>query len=262
MDSSQKISRKIRVVVGIPTQGFTQAESLNCLFLFAMHIGIFQTQHPEFEFFFCPRGRMYVAMNRETIMQKALDLGADYVFFVDDDMIFEADIFEKLYRHKVDLVAALAFTRNPPHLAVMYKTEQGWDPIMHREYYTTDWIRNYPRNKLVEVDAVGFGCVLINLNTVKNMETPYFMSSTGTGEDITFCINFKKSGGRIFMDTSTIIGHLSNPTIIDQKTSEKFNEPEMMENIYGTYERHKVFDVCFDRPVKDAEKLEPVVLGK
>lgn len=253
---------KKKIVVGIPTEGHTQAEALNCIWLQAFHLGAFQEKNrDEFEFFFCPRGRMYVAMNRETIMQKALDMGADYVFFVDDDMTFQADIFEQLYRHQVDLAAALCFTRNPPHLAVLYKTEKGYDPLLYREYYNTTWIKNYPLGKLVECDAVGFGCVLIDLKTVRKMSQPYFMSSTGTGEDITFCINFKEAGGRIFMDTSTEVGHIGNPIIIDRKTSEKYNDPEMMEKLYGPYEDHRVFDVCFDRPVKDAEKLE-VTLGK
>lgn len=252
---------KIKVVIGIPTAGYTQPEALHSIWYQAFHLGKLQAENPRFEFFFCPRGRMYVAMNREVIMEKAIEMGADYVFMVDDDMLFKADIFETLLKHDVDLCAALAFTRNHPHLPVMYQSSEGYDPIEHRDYYRLDWIRNYPKNKLVEVDAVGFGCVLINTKIVRKMERPYFMSSTGTGEDITFCVNFKKAGGRIFTDTSCVIGHLGNPPLIDDESYDKTNDPKQREKLYGPYEKYGVRDVCYPDKVDDAEKKE-VVLGK
>lgn len=252
------MANKVKVVIGLPSAGLTQVEALNCLWLQAFHLGKYEAEHPEFEFSFVPRGRMLTAMNREIIIGFALNAGADYLFMVDDDMVFHKDLFERLYRHHVDIVSPLAFTRNPPHLAVLYKTEQGWDPIAKREYFRTEWIKNYPRGKLVECDATGFGAVLINLKVCQKMTAPYFMCSSGTGEDIFFCIKAKEAGARVFCDTSTVIGHLGGPLIIDQETSDQFNDPENMAKLYGPYRRYEVYDIC-NRDVKDADKIEEVL---
>lgn len=253
------MSDKTRVVIGLPSAGLTQVEALNCLWLQAYHLGAYQKDHPEFEFLFCPRGRMFTPMNREVIITFAVNAKADYLFMVDDDMLFKPDLFEQLYRHHVDIVAPLAFTRNPPHLAVLYQAEKGWDPIEKKEYFNFEWIKNYPRNKLVECDAVGFGAVLINLKIIPRMQRPFFMCSSGTGEDIYFCLKAKEAGAKVFMDTSVILGHLGAPLVIDQETSEKFNEPEFLAKVHGPYRRYEVFDICHQEAVKDADKQEVVL---
>jgi len=55
------------------------------------------------------------------------------------------------------------------------------------------------------------------------MKAPYFFSTTGSGEDIYFCIKAKQdAGARIFMDTRIKLGHLSAPKIIDEEYYEKW----------------------------------------
>ena len=103
---------------------------------------------------------------------KALEWGADYLFMVDDDMMAPADLFYRLVKHDVDIVAPLAFTRNPPHRPVMFSTVEGFDPVTKRQYYVNNQVKNYPRNKLVECDAVGFGAVLIKTEVFKKIQKP------------------------------------------------------------------------------------------
>ena len=70
------------------------------------------------------------------------------------------------------------------------------------------------------------------------------MTSSGTGEDIQFCLAAKKVGARVFSDTSTVIGHLGNPPIIGDKESETFNDPAMMEKLYGAYRKYDCLEIC------------------
>lgn len=250
----------IKVAVGIPTAGNTQSLSMHCLWLLGFHLGKYQSEHPEFEFHLILRERGLVSVNREYIAGEALKIGCDYIFFIDDDMVFRPDLFERLYRHNVDIVAALAFTRNPNHLPVMYQLHEGFDTIEKKPYCRIEWIKNYPRKKLVEVDAVGFGSVLIKTHVFKKMTPPFFMcSSTSTGEDIFFCMQAKKSGVRIFCDTSTVLGHLSNPQIIDESTYERFNDPEEMIRRHAVYDKYEVREIIED----DKIPLDEVeVIGK
>ena len=92
---------------------------------------------------------------------------------------------------------------------------------------------------------------------VEKIAKPYFMSTCGTGEDILFCHKARRVGARIFMDTSTKLGHISSPIIVDEERAELFNKPEESEKIYGAYKRERVFDVChFENTGLDGRDVE------
>src|SRR4029077_8900371 len=110
----------------------------------------------------------------------------------------------------------LAFTRNFPHHAVLYSIRERFDPLTKAHGYERDWIENYPKDKLVECDAVGFGAVLIKASVLKLVPAPRFMTTTGAGEDVHFCYEAGRRGARIFMDTTTKLGHLSHPVQITE----------------------------------------------
>ena len=81
-----------------------------------------------------------------------------------------------------------------------------------------NFVKNYPKDTLVECDAVGFGAVLINMEIVRTMKPPYFFSTTGSGEDIYFCMKARQeAGARVFMDTRVKLGHIGSPNIIDEE---------------------------------------------
>lgn len=249
---------KCKVLFGIPTEGHTPPESFQKIRLMAFRHGFLQAdsrgKDVEFEFFDATSGRMFTPMARERLAERALAIGADYLFMVDDDMIAQADLFEKLYRHQVDIVAPLAFTRNSPYLAVLYSITEGWDPLMHRSFITSEWIKNWPRQKLVECDAVGFGAVLIKTSVLRKMSPPYFMCSSGTGEDIWFCHRAKKEAeAKVFMDTTVELGHIGAPVIIDTVMHDEHNNININEKLYGPYRKHGVYDVCHNEPVKSQD---------
>lgn len=84
-------------------------------------------------------------------------------------------------------------------------------------------MKNYPREKIVECDAVGFGGVLIKTSILRSMKPPYFFSTTGSGEDIYFCMKARQeAGARIFMDTRIKLGHLGKPAVIDEEYFDKW----------------------------------------
>lgn len=210
----------VKVCIAIPNEGHAPVEAYANRLTNFLHLGRFEerSRHSDcpFEFYFVTLGRIFTPLARETAAKEALAHGMDYLFMVDDDMICPDDLFEKLHRHDVDVVAALAFTRNYPHRAVLYSIQEGWDAMSRSDYFINHWIDRYPENKLVECDAVGFGAVLIKMDVFKRLMPPYFMSAASVGEDILFCHKVKKAGARIFMDTSVKLGHLSHPLQITE----------------------------------------------
>ncbi len=212
----------IRVMIGIPHEGMTGSEAYTNRLSMMKHLGHLEErgkllkENPRFEFFQKTCGRMHVHVARDEMAKAALVSGCHYLFMIDDDMIAEDDLFEKLVALQKDIVAPLAFTRNFPHKPVMYSCRSGWDSVAQCDTFTNFAVMKYPRNKLVECDAVGFGAVLINVNCFRTMPQPWFMNPNKTGEDISFCYEAKKYGFSTWMDTRIKLGHVSHPLIVTE----------------------------------------------
>lgn len=240
------MSKTLRIAISIPNEGLTKSEAYDSHILWAIHLGIIQERsrlenwEEQLEFHFFSVGRLLTAFAREQLVKHALAGGMDYICMLDDDMVIfreQIDILERLLAHKVDIVAPLAFTRGGQHLPVMYETTKGYDPVGRTEYGMNNFIKNYPKNALVECDAVGFGMVLIDCKVLEKLEAPYFMSTTGAGEDVWFCMKAGRAGCKVFMDTSLKLGHLGAPRLITEETYEAVNDPDSLREKYGTYRR-------------------------
>lgn len=240
--------------MSIPSEGHTVPEAYDNHLVLSFHLGALQEKWKnenrpiQYEFYWFTVGRLLTALAREKLMEQALAGGMDYIFMYDDDMILPIDIMEHLIADieehpEIDVLAPLAFMRNAPHYAVIYTTIEGYDQESHKPYFINNFVKNYPKDTLTECDAVGFGAVLINLEMVKKMKDPYFFSTTGSGEDIYFCMKAKQEAdARIFMDTRIKLGHLGKQIVIDEDYFEKWvkdNNHEIPDvpHKYLTYER-------------------------
>ena len=233
MDENNKVEEKkklVRVVIGVPNEGHTVPPAYDNHMEFHQHLGRLEINSkaadypgPQFGFGLFTAGRLLTCAAREALAAAALGSNADYILMYDDDMIIPQDLFERLYRHDVDIVGALAFTRNPPHYPVIFKQEKGYDHVHNTDYFINHHVRNYPKNALVRCDAVGFGAVLIKMEVIRAMRKPYFMSTTGSGEDIFFCYKAaQETGAKVYMDTSVILGHLGAQICIDEAYAEEY----------------------------------------
>jgi DNA-binding transcriptional ArsR family regulator len=234
-----------KVAMSIPTEGHTLPESYDNHLVHAQRMGAWEQRellenklhqydketpfHPyRFELYWYTTGRLLTQMARERLITEALKAECDFILMYDDDMTLPMDyaqamLLDMVEHPEISVLGALAFMRNPPHYPVMYTTLEGYDSTHHTSYYRNQYVKRYPKDTLVECDAVGFGGVAINLDFVRNkMKEPYFMSTTNTGEDIWFCVKAKEAGGRVFMDTRIKLGHLKNPEIVDEDYFEDY----------------------------------------
>ena len=212
-----------KVVWAIPDEGYTQSEALANIRLLSFHHGKLEAQAaqdrtgPRWEFSLFHYGRLFTPLAREYAAKAALSIGAEYLLMTDNDGIFPIDLFERLVRHQVDIVAPLAFTRNDPYLPVIYCMEEGFDTATRKPYSMSRYVTKYPKNAVVECDAVGFHAVLIRMAIFQKISPPYFFNLASTGEDIYFCLRARKeAGARVFCDTSISTGHLTKPSIVDE----------------------------------------------
>jgi hypothetical protein len=229
--------KTINVVIGVPTKGTTDAPAYDNHLELLNHIGKLQVasqlglhevdgdifDYPDgvkFKFHLVTIPRVFPALAREKIAETARDMKAQYLFMFDDDMLVMPDLFERLFKHQKDIVAALAFTRLSPYSPVIYRLNKGWDGVEKKDYYLNVTVNDYPKDQLVECDAVGFGAVLINMSILNKMKQPWFMTTSGAGEDIHFSHCAGRVGAHIFVDTATKIGHLGERVVITEETFE------------------------------------------
>lgn len=246
----------VKVCISIPNMGYTDAPAYANRLINMLHLGRLEmagkldpVNHPvRFEFWFSVIGRVFTPVARDAAVDLAMDSGCDYLYMIDDDMICPDDMFEQLYRHNVDIVAPLAFTRNPPHKPVIYHCVEGYDEVSKKDYFINNHVMNYPKDNLVECDAVGFGAVLIKREVFAKLGKKAFMSTCGTGEDILFCYKARKAGFKIFMDTGCKLGHLGQRVNVTEEYVENYR------NANG-YNKDHYFDYSSKNDNKDGKAV-------
>ena len=226
--------RVYKVFLAIPNMGYTNPAAYDNRLLWAMRMGVeaerarWTNPAVRYEFFLGTVGKLLTPAARDVLAERALAYGMDLLFMVDDDMLGEPDVFFRLAANVVDgpadICGALAFTRNPPYDPVLYTCIDGYDAVERTGFFRNIPVYRYPKDRLVEVDAVGFGAVVFKASLLTQMKRPWFMNTSPTGEDILFCYNAKKqAGARIFSDTRVKLGHVGNPEIVTEELYEAHN---------------------------------------
>jgi len=153
--------------------------------------------------------------SREKLTMAALESGADYLLWLDSDMVFEHDLLTRMLESikGKDFVCGLYFKRRKPYNACLYKTIRlGLKP----DESITEEYDNYPKDSVFEIDACGFGGVLMSAKLAKDVVEHFhtaFIPIPGYGEDISFCIRAKKMGYKLYCDSSIKLGHVCKSVI-------------------------------------------------
>ena len=148
-----------------------------------------------------------IDVSRNLIVEHALEIGYDYILWVDSDMILPKDTLLKLMAHNKDIVSGVysykvLHAENCVAKRFIPTEEDTYEDISIKEIRET--------NGLIEIDGIGFGCVLTKVSIFKDIEKPYFKYEPDMGEDIYFCRKAQKAGYKIYLDTSILAGHVGN----------------------------------------------------
>lgn len=195
---------------------------------------------------------MSIDRMRNMTAKLAVDNNADYVLFIDDDVIIPINTVESLIACDADIAAGWTLIRGYPFNNMFFK----W-----KEDSKTD-LENYADPVKVEIDgnilcdAVGFSCCLIKVSLLKAIQQPYFVTGPFNTEDIYFCLKalytcgkcglvrdyhgdgkceFEGLDPRIVVSTNVITQHLLGPEYIDKDTKAAYKlyfetlNPEVIE---------------------------------
>lgn len=164
-------------------------------------------ERPDFTYIHADNG--HIEDLRNNLVDKALDIGASHLMMMDVDQVYHPETITRLLSHNLPVVGALVHRRYPPFDSLMLKAVEIDE---RRNGYVS--IDEWKEGALVEVDATGGGCLMFNMEVFRKIPRPWFKvqknpDGSTIGEDIGFCMELKKAGYRIFVDTSVPAGHLS-----------------------------------------------------
>ena len=164
---------------------------------------IAHSQH-EYEIIVSTRG-YNTAENRNWITAKAINAKCEYIFMIDDDMIYEPDTLERLLAHKKDIIGGLYYTKYEKQEPVYELLDDG---------LTTDLIGSVAGVSLFKVKAMGGGLILIKCDVFKKISQPWYgykwndNGSVKMSNDWYFCEKARHSGFDIWCDSTVKAGHI------------------------------------------------------
>jgi hypothetical protein len=192
-------------------------------FVYASHIDFFmkaQKQVPDNKFFFFYPHRLSIDKARNAAAQHALSLDCDYLMFIDDDVMVPPDTFKKLVDAQKDIIAGLVMIRGLPFNVMAFKGDRDENGVLKRNILGNlmlGYFNDLPKNEdgtlveLAKCEAVGFSCCLINMDVIRAIEPPYFITGPSYTEDVFFCLKAMDSltpTPEIYLHTGVRCGHL------------------------------------------------------
>jgi GT2 family glycosyltransferase len=161
-----------------------------------------------------------------------MEAGAKYLFFLDSDVKpIRPDAVMKLLemakKENIDVLTGVYYAKHEEGEASAYVIEE---PILNRRpkfapvLFTDEMVKD---NNLVEIEACGTGCLLINTDvfrkwTAKWPNRPYFKWGVNvsdhelelndcyyTSEDFNFCVRLKELGVKVYAAPSIQFDHIA-----------------------------------------------------
>ena len=164
---------------------------------------------------------IYDARNR--LLSTAKKIGADRILWLDSDMQIPTDALQILAKDiddGCDIVSGLYFQRKPPFAPVIFSEccvqmlDNGQKMPLASKYL------DYPKDSLFEVEAFGFGCVLMTVEAATKVTDMLgmmpFMPTAGFGEDLSFCMRAKHAGLKLWCDSRVKCGHVGYRTYTEE----------------------------------------------
>ena len=162
------------------------------------------------------------ARARNVIAQKAIEGNYHYILMIDSDVVVPKDTLERfcevkppevllgVYPRKGSVKKSEVFSFNADNYSAA--NQYGFDELWQ--------MRDIHGAHRIVVKGGGMGCALIKTSIFENLDYPWFAYSQYPNrgilsEDLYFCENVRKHGGRIMVDTRVFCGHIKKTTLYE-----------------------------------------------
>jgi hypothetical protein len=191
-NSSLWVAKPIKLAILVPTRDMVHAH-----FAYSLAQLVKTTSEVGIDTYLYFDSSTILLNQREKLIDEAIKMEADYVLWLDSDMMFPSNVVLKLLAHNKDIVACNYMKRSLPMKTVAYTDLNDWD----------SWVPMEPQEELVKVKGIGMGCILMKTEVFKKLEKPYFEfrfkedTKDWFGEDFILQDKIQKVGYEIFVDT-------------------------------------------------------------
>lgn len=165
------------------------------------------------------------ATARNRIAQKSLDMSADYVLMVDNDVVLPNDALRNLLDHPKKVCLGFYPHRGNDNLysgrtCVCRLTDPNGKAYFNyplESEYTAEELKVFRDQNIhkVQIHGGGMGCAFINTEVFRRIKYPWYdwinYKDDHRGmlsEDLYFCVQCRKNGILIYTDTRVSCGHL------------------------------------------------------
>ncbi len=156
----------------------------------------------------------FVPAQRELMLKRAIDRNIHFLAMIDDDMVVPSDALVKLWEvldrdPRCALAGALYYSRD----GLRPMAVDQWDEHRTTSAHTPAFDDRTP----VEVDGVGFGCVMLRVSSLQLLSEPFvraqiFIEEHANrvricNEDYLFCSSLREKGFTIALHPGVRCGH-------------------------------------------------------
>ena len=148
---------------------------------------------------------VYEARNK--LAREAIRAEADYVLWLDSDMIFNDSLLDDLMFSGKPFVTGIAHARRAPHVSCIFR--EIWPKVDRWDGH------DYPITPF-RIGGCGFACVLIETDIIRNVYNKNgsaFFPMRELGEDLAFCKRAIDIGYEIWAEPTVKLGHIGHITI-------------------------------------------------
>lgn len=152
---------------------------------------------------------------RNNLARQAIKAEADWVLWLDSDMVFNPDLLQRMLKvcteNDIDFLTALCFRRKPPYTPCLF---DRLDKIGRGASYTA--LLSVPEGRF-KVGGCGFAGVLLSTDVLISVSAKFdgrmFDPFEGFGEDVAFCWRARQCGYDIWCDSDIEMGHVGQSIV-------------------------------------------------
>lgn len=150
---------------------------------------------------------------QEFLRRKALEEGYEYLVLLESDVFPPRDFVKRLLRHEKRVVGGVYYLKNG--LPCVYLLRKGELDVLGSRQVTREEEREYVRNGLKRVHAMGLGCVAIHRSVLQRFAfwfssaDDYRMKGLPTRKytDTYFYLDMHNNGIPVYADTDVVCVH-------------------------------------------------------
>jgi hypothetical protein len=135
----------------------------------------------------------------------------DKIFWIDSDIGWDIEQFQKIWQSDLDIVGGMYQTAPDGRVAVAKFDIDGMPTVVREQ----DFI--FEEQRYIEVFGLGFGFIAMKSGVFEKCDRPWFLMERikwphvdfemNIGEDYSWCVNARRNGFKVMLDSEVKVKH-------------------------------------------------------